>query len=413
MSHTIESMTEPPLRKQGVTSRRVHPTNPFTRIAIHEVERSVPQRFEEQVSRYPDRLAVKTREQAWTYAELNREANRLAHAILAQRGGGEEPIVLFLDQGALAIAAIFGVLKAGKFFLPLDPTFPRARLTTMLEDSQSSLLITDNAQAVLAAELAHDRCQILNIDTLDASLSRENLGIAYSPDTLAYLLYTSGSTGHPKGVLQNHRNVLHQTMRVTNAYHICPDDRNTFLASLSTGAGIVDLFYTLLNGAALYPMNIKQEGLTSLASWLVAEGITIYRSSASTYRAFVDTLTGDEMFPKLRLVQLSSESLSRRDVELYKQHFSADCLLANRLSCTEANSFRIYLIDQQTPINAEIVPAGYAVEDMDVLLFDDEGKEVRENGTGEIVVRSRYLSPGYWRRPDLTQAAFLPGSARG
>ena len=92
MSHTIESMTEPPLPQQGVTRRRVHPTNPFTPIAIHEVEQSVPQRFEAQVSRYPDRLAVKTREHAWTYARLNQEANRLAHAILAQCGGGEEPI---------------------------------------------------------------------------------------------------------------------------------------------------------------------------------------------------------------------------------------------------------------------------------------------------------------------------------
>jgi non-ribosomal peptide synthetase component F len=268
MSHTNESMPEPPLPKQGVTSRRVHPTNPFTRIAIHEVEQSVPQRFEEQVSRYPEHLAVKTREQAWTYAELNREANRLARAILAQRGDGEEPIAILLDQGAPAIAAIFGVLKAGKFFVPLDPTFPHARLTTMLEDSQSSLLVTDSAQAVLAAELARGHCPILNIDALDAELSLENLGVTCPPSTLAYLLYTSGSTGQPKGVVQTHRNVLHQARRLTNAFHICADDRCSLLASLSTGQAIVDLFSILLNGAALYPLNLKREGLAGLAGWL-------------------------------------------------------------------------------------------------------------------------------------------------
>jgi amino acid adenylation domain-containing protein len=412
MSHFNESMTYPPLHQQGVASRRVHPTNPFMPIAIHEIEQSVPQRFEAQVRRYPDRLAVKTRAHAWTYDALNREANRLARAILARRGSAAEPIAVLLDQGAPAIAAIFGVLKAGKFYVPLDPTFPHARLTAMLEDSQASLLVTDNGQAGLAEELAQDRSRILNIDTHDANLSCNDLGVAYPPDTLAYLLYTSGSTGQPKGVLQNHRNILHQVMRLTHAYHICPNDRGTLLASLSTAAAMNDLYSTLLNGAALYPMNIKQEGLTSLASRLIADEITIFRASATAYRAFIDTLTSNERFPKLRLVQLRSESACRRDVELYRQHFSADCLFASQLSCSEANTFRIYLIDQQTPINGEIVPVGYAVEDMEVLLFD-EGKEVGENGSGEIVLRSRYLSPGYWHRPDLTQAAFLPDAQGG
>ena len=84
------------------------------------------------------------------------------------------------------------MLKAGKFFVPLDPTFPHARLTAMLEDSQSSLLVTNNVQADLAEKLAHDRCRVLNIETLDVGLSSDNLGVACSPDTLAYLVYTSG-----------------------------------------------------------------------------------------------------------------------------------------------------------------------------------------------------------------------------
>ena len=413
MSHTIEPMPEPPLPQQGATRRRVHPTNRFTPIAIQEVEQSVAQRFEAQVGRSPDRLAVRTGEHAWTYTRLNQEVNRLAHAILAQRGGGAESIAILIDQGAPAIAAIFGVLKAGKFFVPLDPTFPHARLTTMIEDAQSSLLLTNSAQAVLAEELARGRCQILNIDTLDAKLSLENLGVTYPPDTLAYLLYTSGSTGQPKGVVQNHRNVLHQAKRLTNAYHICADDRCSLLASLSTGQAIVDMFSILLNGAALYPLNIKHEGLTGLADWLNQEEITIYRSITSVFSAFIDTLTGTETFPKLRLVRLGTEPVFRRDVELFKRHFSAACLFANQLSCIEANTFRIYFIDQQTAISGNIVPVGYAVEDTEVLLCDDDGKDMGATGVGEIVVRSRYLSPGYWRRPDLTQAVFLPDPEGG
>ena len=199
MSHTIESMTEPPLPQQGATRRRVHPTNPFTPIAIHEVEQSVPQRFEEQVSRYPDRLAVRTREHAWTYAQLNREGNRLAHAILAQCGSGEEPIAILLDQGAPAIAAIFGVLKAGKFFLPLDPTFPSARLTTMLEDSQSSLLITDSAQLVLAEELAQDRCRIRTSRRSRPTSPSRILGSPPLPRPWRICCTPRARPGNPKG----------------------------------------------------------------------------------------------------------------------------------------------------------------------------------------------------------------------
>ena len=173
------------------------------------------------------------------------------------------------------------------------------------------------------------------------------------------------------------------------------------------------MFSTLLNGAALYPLNIKHEGLTGLAGWLNQEEITIYRSITSVFSAFTDTLTGTETFPKLRLVRLGAEPVSRRDAERFKRHFSAACLFANQLSCIEANTFRIYFIDHQTAISGNIVPVGYAVEDTEVLLFDDDGKDVGATGVGEIVVRSRYLSPGYWRRPDLTQAVFLPDPQGG
>jgi non-ribosomal peptide synthetase component F len=122
----------------------------------------------------------------------------MARAILAQHGGGEEPIASILEQGAPAIAAIFGVLKAGKFYVSLDPTFPHAHLTAMLEDSQSSLLVTNNAQAALAEQLANDRCRILNSDTLNVGLSPAHLGVASSPNVLLHLLYTAGSTEQPK-----------------------------------------------------------------------------------------------------------------------------------------------------------------------------------------------------------------------
>jgi acyl-coenzyme A synthetase/AMP-(fatty) acid ligase/acyl carrier protein len=220
-------------------------------------------------------------------------------------------------------------------------------------------------------------------------------------------LYTSGSTGQPKGVIQNHRNGLHDITLWTKSFHICPDDRLTLLA-FETGQAIKTIYSAVLNGAALYPRDIKVEGVANLATWLIQEEITMYFSGAALFRYFLDTLSGEENFPKLRLIRLSSEQVSKRDVEGYKKHFCCDCILINALSSNEVGTFREYWIDKESHIASSTVPVGYAVEDKELLLLDDAGQEVGYESIGEITVRSCYLSPGYWRRPDLTRDKFLP-----
>ena len=136
-----------------VSGRRVAPTNEFEPFRLEEIEQSVPARFEQQVRRYPDRLAVHSRDHRFTYAGLNDAANRIAHAILEQRGDAEEPVAMLLDQGAWTIAAILGVLKAGKTYVPLDPQFPRARLAYMVEDAQAAVIVTNSRHLALSEEL--------------------------------------------------------------------------------------------------------------------------------------------------------------------------------------------------------------------------------------------------------------------
>jgi non-ribosomal peptide synthetase component F len=139
-------------RPSGLAGR-VTPTNPFVEFGREEIEGSIPDRFEGQVSQCPHRVAIKTRRHELTYEALNKAANRIARAILAQRGGGEEPIALLLESDAPMIAAILGVLKAGKIYVPLDPSLPRARTTYILNDSQTGLVVTDSAHLSLAKEL--------------------------------------------------------------------------------------------------------------------------------------------------------------------------------------------------------------------------------------------------------------------
>ena len=225
---------------------------------------------------------------------------------------------------------------------------------------------------------------------------------------MAFILYTSGSTGQPKGVIQNHRNVIHNALRYATGCRIGPEDRVTLLASLGTGQGTPTAFSALLSGAALYPLAIKQEGVAGLSTWLNTEEITVYISTPTLFRHFVGTLTGEENFPKLRMIRLGAEQIQKRDVDLYKKYFPSHCTLAIFLSATEAGNLCQYFVDKQTEITGDSVPVGRPVDGVDILLLDDTGKEVGPNEIGEIVVKSRFISPGYWRNPELTKAVFLP-----
>ena len=167
---------------EHIRAKCFHPNGAFVEFEKDEVETSIPERFENIVRRHPDRLAVRTKEHARTYDELNKEANRVARAILEQRDEEAQPVGLLLDHDAPVIAALLGALKAGKFYVPLDPSSPQGRLGYMLKDSDARLLVTNGRNLSLARQLAQNSFQIINIDELDSSLSSGNLGLSISSE---------------------------------------------------------------------------------------------------------------------------------------------------------------------------------------------------------------------------------------
>jgi acyl-CoA synthetase (AMP-forming)/AMP-acid ligase II len=226
------------------------------------------------------------------------------------------------------------------------------------------------------------------------------------PDALSQILYTSGTTGQPKGVVDNHRNMLHNIMRLANAFHISPEDRMTLARAPSSGGGLCNVLLALLSGSTLYPVDLKQHGLTTIAGWLQREKITIFYVGAVVFRHFCQQLSGGERFPDLRLIRVGSGQMFDKDVELFKKHFPSSLLLHN-LSCTEANTYRVLFVDNDSCIPSGPLPVGYAVEDMEVLILDNLGRSLAVGEVGEIAIRSAYLFLGYWNNPALTEATFV------
>jgi amino acid adenylation domain-containing protein len=397
-----------PPEQARVRARCHHPSGAFVPFPREAVGRSILDRFEAVARAHPDRPAVRTPAHALTYRELDGRASAIARAILRRTGPAPEPVALLLEHDAAAIAALLGALRAGRPYVPLDPRHPPARLRYILEDSGSRLVLASAQTGPLAADLAGGALPVVDLDALDAGSADAPPPARLGASAFAVLIYTSGSTGRPKGVPQTHGNILHDVMHYTNAARFCREDRMVLLSSLSFADSLRTVYGSLLNGAALCPYDVARDGLTGLAAWLEGEAITVYRSVPTLFRHLVATLPPEPRFPALRLIFLAGEPVVRTDVDAYRRHFSPGCIFVNRLGTTEALTYACNFLDHQTPIAGAAVPVGYAVPDKEILLLDAEPEGNGTTRVGEIAVRSRYLSPGYWRRPDLTGETFLP-----
>jgi amino acid adenylation domain-containing protein len=384
------------------------PSNPFCEFTKAEVEQSIPTRFEKQVRLYPDRIAIKSSETILTYDALNKAANRVARAILEQDVHEDQPVALLTDQGAMPFVGMLGALKAGRMHVVLDPRSPVGRNVSLLDNSLAHVLLTDRRNYSHAREIS-GRLPVLNMEETVVSGTSDNLNVTQSPEAPACIIYTSGSTGEPKGVVLSHRALLHSVMKHTNAPHLCQDDRHALLANCGYSMWTTDAYKVLLNGAALFPFDIRAQGMTELASWLVREELTIYRSVPTTFRGFVDALTGDEDFHHIRLVLLAGERVRASDVGMFKRHFASGCLLGVAYGATEVGAASWYWVSKDIQVGNGELPLGYVDEDVDLQLLDDMQQDVGLNKVGEIAVRGDWLALGYWRKPDLTRVVFIPG----
>jgi len=388
---------------------RVQPDNPFTAFPVVTQSETIVRRFEQQVEHCPQRIAIKTTTNAITYFELNAAVNKLAHTLLSASHADFNPVPILVSSREKRIIALLAVLKAGKTWVPLDPEHPGDRLNIILTDIHARFGIVDADSSAVSESLASEALQWLNMDDVpDGQPSSANPDLSIECDDIANILYTSGSTGQPKGVMHSHNNVLNFVRTHTNSMHISEHDRILMLSSYVHMAGLTAIFRALLNGATLYPFDLKREGLARLVLWMEEECVTTYQSVPSVFRYFVRSLNSKGRLPCLRLIHLAGERLTSQDVALYKKWFLSPCLLLNNLGATEVSTYRSFFIDHATEIADDVVPAGYSLEDKEVLLLGPDGQVLDEQGVGEIAVRSANMTIGYWHNEKETARVFMP-----
>ncbi|MCP4156340.1 MAG: amino acid adenylation domain-containing protein, partial [bacterium] len=371
-------------------------------------------KFEEQVEKTPQAIAVHTVHPVLpvhpaaapggpcTYKKLNGWANQIAAQITAAKGG--DNVALLLKHGVTMIAAILGTLKAGKIYVPLSVDYPEKRLSYLLSDSEAAIIITDTAHEATAQKLAHPlEITTLNIDKID-----RNPAPNPQRDTRrrksAYILYTSGSTGKPKGVVQTHENADYYCRNWIRIFSITAADRMTLFSSFCHDGSVQDVFSALHTGATLYPLNMKnRETAFNLSQYLNREKITIWHSVPSLFTYFCGTLDGKETYPHLRSILLGGEAVRQHEAAIRDKYFP-HCILANVYGQTESSVNAICRIKPGENYNKPRI--GTPLDETQLHVIDKNDEPVETLQSGEILVSSPYISPGYWKNPQATQKVF-------
>ncbi len=392
--------------EQSITPRsmRLAPQNAFIEFLPEDLTLSVPALFERQADRYADRVAVKFHVRSLTYAHVNRAANRVAHSLVSLTGSAAAPIGVLLSDRADMVFGLLGILKAGQIGVILDPSSPSVRLNQIVQDSGLAALIVDDRTIGLAQKFKTAVGHLIRLDDLDQNV--EDLRLSIPSDQPAVINYTSGSTGRPKGAVRSHHQLLRGAMRQRNLSHVGEEDRMLVLSSPSFAAWGGRVLWTLLSGAQLLLYDLKQNGLGGLAEFIRREGVTIFHSTPTVLRHFAATLQVGDSFPSVRMLSLGGDTILKKDYEIFQRWFPGECLMRVGYSATETGSISSTFLNKRSVIDSPIVPVGYISKAVEVTIVDEHDRPVGVNEVGEIVVKSEDVTLGYWRRPDLTAAAY-------
>jgi amino acid adenylation domain-containing protein/non-ribosomal peptide synthase protein (TIGR01720 family) len=365
--------------------------------------------FEERVNRTPEAVAVVCGSQDLTYRELNRRANQLAHHLQRLGVGPETLVGLCVERSVEMVVGLLGILKAGGAYVPLDPAYPKARLAFMLADTRAPVLVT---QATMLPHLGKLASQVVCLDRdqlLWERQSPENPEHRTDGDNLAYVLYTSGSTGVPKGVLGLHHGAVNYLAWLWRTYPFAAGEVACQKTPLSFVDSLWELFAPLLQGVptVLVP-DAAVKDTARLVQTLAQHGVTrlvLVPSLLSTILDATDSL--QRQVPKLRLWIASGEALSA-DLLSRFQHCLPDSVLVNLYGQSEVSAVVTGCDTQLLPPGSAAMPIGRPIANTQVYLLDTRHTPVPIGVSGELYAGGEGLSRGYLNRSALTAERFIP-----
>ncbi|HEY2295664.1 MAG TPA: amino acid adenylation domain-containing protein [Thermoanaerobaculia bacterium] len=396
----------------------------------------VHQHLSSWAARDPRRLAVTDAEGAWSYGELEAQSNRLAHRLLSGGAGREEVVAIYAHRSATLVWAVLGVLKAGAAFVVLDPAYPAARIIETLRLAQPRAWLEMTAAGAVPEALASfvaglPGCLRLALPSWTACADGGPLadqpvtdpGVPVGPDGLAYIAFTSGSTGAPKGILGRHGPLSHFLPWQRRELGLAEEDRFSLLSGLGHDPLQRDLFTPLYLGATICipdPAEIVVPG--RLSAWMRRQGVSVAHLTPAMGQLLTESGAGTpEVLPALRYIFLVGDVLTRRDVARLR-------LLAPGVTCvnlygsTETQrAVGYHVVDGAEAAPApgeqrgkEILPLGRGMQDVQLLVLSPAGELAGIGEVGEISVRSPHLARGYLKDEAGTAERFLanPFTAR-
>ncbi|HEX7314138.1 MAG TPA: amino acid adenylation domain-containing protein [Pyrinomonadaceae bacterium] len=367
-------------------------------------EKCLHQLCEEQAARTPEAVAVIFEREELTYAELNARANRLARRLRALGVGADTRVGVMLERSTELVVTLLAVLKAGGAYVPLDSSYPRERLSFMLEDAACPVLLT---QRRLLDGLQAGRGQVLCVDDPAAfvGFDDEDLAPLTTPDNLAYVIYTSGSTGRPKGAMNTHRAIVNRLLWMQEAYQLTTDDRVMQKTPFSFDVSVWEFFWPLLTGAAL--VVARPEGhrdSTYLADLVLERQVTTLHFVPSMLQVFLEE-PRVPLCKSLRRVISSGEALPYALQQRFFARSGAE--LHNLYGPTEA-AVDVTAWHCRRDAEGTAVPIGRPIANIRTYVLDEHLNPVPVGVAGELHLGGVGLARGYLNRPGLTAEKFIP-----
>ncbi|MEH1869066.1 MAG: amino acid adenylation domain-containing protein [Nostoc sp.] len=393
---TLPLLTERERHQLLVEWNDTHIPYPDTK-CIHQV-------FEEQAEQTPDAIAVVYEDESLTYRELNDRANQLAHYLQSLGVGTEVLVGICVERSLEMIIGILAILKAGGAYVPFDPAYPQERLAYMFQDTGVSVLLI---QQQLIGLLPPNSAKVVCLDTnweIFNQYSQQNLKTDVKPDNLTHIMYTSGSTGIPKGVCIIHRNVV-RLAKGTNFASLTPQEVFLQLGPLSFDASTLEIWPCLLNGAKLILMPSQKPSLEELGEIIQRYQVSILWLTASLFHLMVDERLHD-LQPVHQLMS-GGDVLSVAHVQKVLRELP-NCQFINGYGPTENTVFTTcFTVLAESRIDKSI-PIGRVIGNTQVYILDSNLQAVPIGVWGEMCVGGAGLARGYWNRPELNQQRFIP-----